>query len=184
MLFGSLLQLAALATAAVIKHKPDSDYVFSCDTPIPPLPNGTMATSWAQYLDETGEDLDSGGQGAVDHFGGPAGKAPMKWPRNSENLAKIPYCYYNEHDRDATHEVIEAAIKSWMRCVYIQYDHRLIIDNEILVTLVLLERNPVTPSVSKSSWIRESQYTVTSRIRTIQNPTSLGFITNISLTRS
>lgn len=179
MLFGILLQITALATAAVIKHKPDSHYVFTCNTPIPPLPNGTMVTSWAQYLDSAGDDLDLGGQGAVDHFGGPASKAPLKWPRNSENMAIVPYCYYNEHDRDAAHEVIEAAIKKWMRCVYIQYDHRLIVDNEPLVTLVLRERNPATPSISKSSWIRDSQYTATSRTRTIQTPTSLGFITNI-----
>ncbi|KAI4948046.1 hypothetical protein J4E91_006039 [Alternaria rosae] len=114
MLFGLLLQITALATAAVVKHKPNSDYVFTCNTPIPPLPNGTMVTSWAQYLDSTGDDLDSGGQGAVDHFGGPAGKAQLKWPRNSENIAIVPYCYYNEHDRDAAHEVIEAAINKWM----------------------------------------------------------------------
>jgi len=121
MLFGHLLPLAAIATAAV-KHKPDSDYVFSCGPPLPYLANGSQATSWAQYLDEIGDDLDGDGQGAVDHFGGPIGKAPLKWPRNSDNIAVIPYCYLDEKERESMHEVIEAAIQSWMTYVYIQCD--------------------------------------------------------------
>ncbi|KAI4614609.1 uncharacterized protein J4E87_009409 [Alternaria ethzedia] len=85
-----------------------------CGPPLPYLANGSQATSWAQYLDEIGDDLDGDGQGAVDHFGGPIGKAPLKWPRNSENIAVIPYCYFDEKEREAMHEVIEAAIQSWM----------------------------------------------------------------------
>jgi hypothetical protein len=114
MLLLFLLQSAALATAAVIKHKPDPSDVFSCTTPLPYFVNGTKATSWAQYLDEIEAVPSPNGQGAVDDFGGPAGVAPIKWPRNSENKAVISYCYFDEKVRHELRQVIDFAVAEWM----------------------------------------------------------------------
>jgi hypothetical protein len=119
--------LAAAASAVLIKHKPDADHVFSCSVPLPYLANGTQAASWEQYLNENPTDPDSEGQGAADHFAGSVGKAPLKWPRNSENKAVIPYCYYNEKDREKLHEIIESGIAKWMTYVYAKQDQNSVV---------------------------------------------------------
>ncbi|CAN9111940.1 unnamed protein product [Alternaria alternata] len=96
----NLLQFVALASAGVIKHKPGPDDIFSCGIPLPTFEDGTRAASWAQYLDETQAYLGQSGQGATDMFAGPTGRAPVRWPRNSDNKAVIPYCYQTEKVKD------------------------------------------------------------------------------------
>ncbi|CAN9221795.1 unnamed protein product [Alternaria alternata] len=96
----NLLQFVALASAGVIKHKPGPNDIFSCGIPLPTFENGTRAASWAQYLDETQAYIGQNGQGATDMFAGPVGRAPVRWPRNSDNKAVIPYCYQTEEVKD------------------------------------------------------------------------------------
>jgi hypothetical protein len=112
--FLSLLQFAALTTGVAVKHKPDPDKFFSCRSPIPRFDNGSIATSWAQYLDEAGVELGQNDQGATDLFAGPVGKAPLRWPRNSDNKVVIPYCYDTEEDRNSVLPVMHVAIETWM----------------------------------------------------------------------
>lgn len=110
----NLLQFVALASAGVIKHKPGPDDIFSCGIPLPTFEDGTRAASWAQYLDETQAYLGQNGQGATDMFAGPTGRAPVRWPRNSDNKAVIPYCYQTEKVRKAALPIVSDGIRTWM----------------------------------------------------------------------
>lgn len=109
-----LLRFVALASAGVIRHKPGPNEIFSCGIPLPSFENGTRAASWAQYFDETQAHPGQNGQGATDIFAGPVGRAPVRWPRNAENKAVIPYCYRTEEVREASLPIVSNGIKTWM----------------------------------------------------------------------
>ncbi|KAG9191721.1 hypothetical protein G6011_10455 [Alternaria panax] len=103
-----------LASASMIKHKPGPNEIFSCGIPLPRFENGTRATSRARYFGETQAYPGQNGQGATDMFAGPVGKAPVRWPRNSENKVVIPYCYHTQEARETVLPILHIAIETWM----------------------------------------------------------------------